>query len=121
MATVNLVQKKARMGHRDIIKFQILTHCFMNDIQLSSNELDCLTLLGAYGTHDLAEFCNVAVEENIFKTPQTVRNFLTKANKMQLVKKNGDNKKKISVSEGLQLQTEGNVLLDYKFVYATQE
>ena len=73
MAQANLVQKKVRMGHRDIIKYQLMTHCFMKDIQLSNNELDCLTLLGAYDEHELSEFCNIAVEEGIFKTSQTVR------------------------------------------------
>jgi hypothetical protein len=121
MAKANLVSKKARMGHRDIIKYQIITYCFMQDVQLSSNELDCLALLGAYKEHELSEFCNAAVEENIFKTPQTVRNFLTKACKLHLVEKEGGNKKKISLKQDLNIQVDGNIVLDYKIVYATQE
>ena len=88
----------------------------MNDIQLSSNELDCLTLLGAYGEHELSEFCNVAVEENIFKTSQTVRNFLTKASKLKMV-----DKKKISLIEKLGIQSKGNIILDFKIIYVTHE
>ena len=42
MAKANLVSKRVSMGHRDIIKYQLMTYCFMNDIQLSNNELDCL-------------------------------------------------------------------------------
>ena len=121
MAQANLVQKKVKMGHRDIIKYQLMTHCFMNDIQLSNNELDCLTLLGALQESELSEFCNVAVTEKIFKTSQTVRNFLTKAAKIKLVEKEGTNKKKIYLSEDLKIQTTGNIVLDFKIVYVTQE
>ena len=121
MAQANLVTKKVRMGHRDVIKYQLMTYCFINDLQLSSNELSCLTLLGAYGECDLSDFCNSAVEEKIFKTPQTVRNFLTKASKMSLVRKNGSSKKTINLNDDLKVQTAGNIILDYKMVYVAQE
>ena len=122
MAKANLVQKKVRMNQRDIIKYQLITHCFMNDIRLSNNELDCLTLLGAFYETELAEFCNLAVQEKIFKTPQTVRNFLTKAErKMNLIYKNGNNKKKIGLNTNLNIQTQGNIVLDFKVFYVTQE
>jgi hypothetical protein len=121
MAQANLVTKKVRMGHRDIIKYQLVTYCFVHDIQLSNNELNCLTLLGAYGEHELSEFCNSAVEEKIFKTSQTVRNFLTKASKLKLVRKDGTNKKSISLAGELKIQTSGNIVLDYKLIYVTEE
>lgn len=121
MAKANLVQKKVRMDHRDIVKYQLLTHCFMKDIQLSNNELDCLTLLGVFGDFELTDFCNVAVEEKIFKTAQTVRNFLTKAQKLKLVYKQGANKKRVSLVKDLDIQTKGNIVLDFKIFYVTQE
>jgi hypothetical protein len=121
MAQANLVSKRVRMGHRDIIKYQLITHCFMNDIQLSNNELDCLTLLGAFGEFELSEFCNAAVTEKIFKTSQTVRNFLTKASKIKIVKKEGTNKKKIFLNDDLKVQTTGNIVLDFKIAYVTQK
>lgn len=122
MAKANLVQKKVRMGQRDIIKYQLITYCFMNDIRLSNNELDCLTLLGVFVESELAEFCNLAVEEKIFKTPQTVRNFLTKAErKMNLIYKDGTNKKKIGLHDDLKIQTQGNIVLDFKIFHVTQE
>jgi len=122
MAQANLVSKKVRMGHRDIIKYQLVTHCFIttsNSLAMS-NELDCLALLGAYGEHELSEFCNIAVDEKIFKTAQTVRNFMTKAGKVNLVNKDRTNKKRISLREELKIQTEGNIVLDFKVVYVTE-
>ena len=121
MAQANLVQKKVIMGHRDIIKYQLLTYCFMNDIQLSNNEFDCLTLLGAFGDFELSDFCNAAVEEKIFKTSQSVRKFLTKAANLKMVDKEGSNKKKISLNNSLNVQTNGNIVLDFKIVYVTEK
>jgi hypothetical protein len=121
MAEANLVTKKVMMGYNDIIKYQIMTYCFINKIQLSNNEMNCLALLGAYGECELSEFCNSTVSENIFKTAQTVRNFLTKACKLKLVTKLGTNKKKIHLVEDLKIQTEGNIILDFKIFYVTKK
>lgn len=122
MAKVNLVEKKVQMAHRDIIKYQLLTYCFINSVPISDSELNCLTLLGASGECELADFCNSAVDENIFKTSQTVRNFLTKAEKAKLVIKNGTSRKKILLDPKLKVQTVGTIVLDFKIVYiATEE
>ena len=116
----NLVKKKVVVQHRDIIKYQLLTHCFVENIRISTNELDCLSLLGLYDECGLSEFCNIAVEENIFKNPQTVRNFLTKAQKTKLIIKTGTNKKKIFLNKDLKIQTKGNIILNYTFIYVAE-
>ena len=122
MAKVTVVNKKIRfVKHVDIVKFQILTHCYINKITLSNSELDCLTLLTLSGKQGLSEFCNVVVDEKIFKTSQTVRNFLTKAVSLSLVIKEGSIKKTITVNSNLQIQMNGNLLLNYTFAYVAQE
>jgi hypothetical protein len=45
MALVNQVQKRVKMPKWDIVKFQILTHCYVNHITMSDSDLNCLTLL----------------------------------------------------------------------------
>ena len=40
MAIVNKVEKKVKMSKDEIIKYQILTHCFLNNIQISKSDLD---------------------------------------------------------------------------------
>lgn len=122
MAKVTVVNKKIRfVKHEDIVKFQILTHCYINKITLSNSELDCLTLLSISGKQELSEFCNIVVDEKIFKTSQTVRNFLTKAVTLNLVIKEGTIKKTIVVNSDLQIQINGNLLLNYTFAYVSQE
>jgi hypothetical protein len=56
------------------------------------------------------------VIKKIFSSTQSVRNCLTKAEKKGLIKKEGKNKKRISISSDLKLHAQGNILLDYKFL-----
>lgn len=122
MAKVNLVEKRMQMPYKAIIKYQLITTCFISGIQLSDSELNCLTLLGICGECELADFCTSAVEDEIFKTSQTVRNFLTKAEKRNFIVKSGSSRKKILLNPELKIQTRGNILLDYKFAHiVTQE
>jgi hypothetical protein len=116
MAVVNKVNKKVKMSKDDIIKYQILTHCFLNNIQISSADLNCLCELCKMGTKELTLFCEDISKKEIFKSPQSCRNALTKAEKKKLIIKNGSNKKTISINSDLNIQTEGIIFLDYKLV-----
>jgi hypothetical protein len=124
MALVNQVQKRVRMPKWEIVKFQILTHCYINKIAMSESDFDCLTLLSFNQPIELTHFCYDASadEEWIFKSPQTVRNSINKAEKNGLVVKDQKNKKIISLNPDLKIQVEGSILLDYKFLaHDTQE
>ena len=118
MALVNQVQKKVKMPKWDVVKFQILTHCYINRITMSESDLNCLTLLSFNEPVELTNFCYDASseEEWIFKSPQTVRNCINKAEKNGLVIKDDTNKKIIKLNPNLKIQTEGVILLDYKFL-----
>jgi len=109
------------MSKWDVVKFQILTHCYINRIAMSESDLNCLTLLSFNQPIGLNDFCYDASSEEswIFKSPQTVRNSINKAEKNKLVIKNN---KQISLNPELKVQIEGTLLLDYKFLgYDTQE
>jgi len=118
MALVNQVQKRAVMPKWEIVKFQILSHCYINHIAVSDSDLNCLTLLSMSGPIELTHFCYDASSEEqmIFKSPQTVRNAVNKAMKTMLVIKDDVDKKLIRLNPTLQVQTEGDILLDYKFL-----
>jgi hypothetical protein len=118
MALVNQVQKRIRMPKWDVVKFQILTHCYINRITVSESDLNCLTLLSFNQPIELTHFCYDASSEEdwIFKSPQTVRNCINKAEKSGLVIKDINNKKQILLNPNLQIQTEGTLLLDYKIL-----
>ena len=116
MAIVNKVNKKVKMSRDDVIKYQILTHCFLNDIQISNSDLECLCELSKCGTKELTLFCEDISKKEIFKSAQSCRNALTKAEKKKLIIKNGSNKKTISINTDMNIQTEGTILLDYKIL-----
>jgi len=117
MALVNQVQKRVVMSIQDIIKFQILTHCYLNRITVSNSDIECLTLLSLIEPIELTHFCYDASEEhNIFKSSQTVRNSINKCEKHNLIIKDPNNKKLISINPDMKIQTKGDILLDYKFL-----
>ena len=118
MALVNQVQKRVKMLKWDVVKFQILTHCYINRIAMSESDLNCLTLLSFNQPIELTSFCYDASadDEAIFKSPQTVRNCINKAEKNALVVKDASNKKLILINPDIKLQTQGTILLDYKFL-----
>jgi hypothetical protein len=118
MALVNQVQKRVKMPKWDVVKFQILTHCYINRITMSESDLNCLTLLSFNEPIELTNFClDASAEEDwIFKSPQTVRNCINKAEKNNLVIKDTGNKKLIMLNPNLMIQTKGSILLDYKFL-----
>lgn len=128
---VNKVEKRGYMQRFGIVKFQIAIYCHLNDINISESDLECLTLLAINGETELTNFCNAACKEDnrdrnpkvvitreIFSSPQSVRNCINKAeNKNLIIKsKSGKSKKTISLSEKLELQTEGNILIDIKLL-----
>lgn len=114
---LQVVEKRAKVTQWDIIKFQLIAHCYLNEITLSDGELGCLTLLSISGEMDLTEFCNEAAIRKIFKTTQTVRNCITKMEKLGFIKKEGKSKKKIFINPELNIKSDGNLLLDIKFAY----
>jgi hypothetical protein len=118
MALVNQVQKRVKMPKWDIVKFQILTHCYINRITMSESDLDCLTLLSFNQPIELSNFClDASAEEDwIFKSPQTVRNSINKSEKNGLIVKDPNNKKLIMLNPDIKVQTGGTILLDYKFL-----
>lgn len=133
-----LVEKRMLVDSKiDIVRYQLLTHCFMNRIPISETDLQCLTLLGVAGEQDLSTFCNhpeISDElirqkkgkdwyksqgkQGLYASAQTVRNVLSKYVKKNLVSKEGVGKrKKIKLNSDLEIICNGGVILDYKMAY----
>jgi hypothetical protein len=122
MALVNQVDKRVKMNKWDIVKYQILTYCYINSIFISEADLNCLTYLALEGSQELTSFCNKVYAKKIFSSIQSARNSLTKAEKKNLIKKEGKNRKKIYINPELKIYSQGNILLDFKFLSVeTQE
>ena len=65
---------------------------------------------------EMTKFCNYTVDQDIFKSSQSARNAITKAEKKNLLVKKGNNKKTISLNPDINVQSSGIVLLDYKIL-----
>ena len=114
MAEVTKITKKIRTSLDKTLKYQILTYCFFNNIQVSTADLDCLGLLASLGEHELTDFCKIAVDNQVFKSAQSARNAVNKAAKKGLITKNGKSKKSILLSQKIKIENKGVVLLDFK-------
>ena len=129
MAVLNTFQKRGPMDLWSIVRLQAMIHCHTEGVSISEADLDCITLLAINGKVELTAFCNSAclddereIDEQldtvkeIFKTPQSVRNAISKLSLMGLVIKEGRSRKKVSVDPALSLQTSGNILVEIKYV-----
>tara|TARA_R110002020_G_scaffold467934_1_gene691846 strand:- start:76 stop:450 length:375 start_codon:yes stop_codon:yes gene_type:complete len=116
MAIVNKVDKKVQTSKDEVIKYQILTYCFFNNIQISNSDLECLAELAKQDGKELTNFCNKISKMGIFKSSQSCRNAIAKAEKKNLIVKKGSNKKTISLNDNINIQTEGVIFLDYKIL-----
>ena len=116
MAIVQKVDLKLKVNIDESIKYQILTYCFFNDILVTNSDLKFLCELSKTPHIELTKFCVQLVNMNIFKSPQSARNAISKAEKKGLLSKKGNNKKTITIESSINIQTEGLVLLDYKIL-----
>jgi len=116
MALVNKVDIKMKVDIDKTIQYQIMTYCFFNNIFISNSDMKFLAELSKYENVELTKFCLKLVEGDIFKSPQSARNAITKAEKKNLLNKSGNNKKTISLNKDINVQTSGLVLLDYKIL-----
>ena len=122
MAIVNQVRKNVKMDLWSIVKFQLAVHSHLKALNVSDLDLNCLTFLALSGETELTEFCENATKNKIFSSAQSVRNAVTKAEKKNLLKKNGKNRKTIELNPELNIQIAGNILLEYKILRVdTQE
>ena len=95
-----------------------MLHCELNKINISEADTNALVQLIKLGETELSSFCiEASSDPRMFKSPQSVRNFVSKAERQKLIVKNGSSKKKIQVNPELGIITNiDNILLDYKLL-----
>lgn len=129
MAVVNQVKRSGHMDLWDIVMMQINIYCHINKISVSILEIECMALLAVNKESELTSFCNAACHEDernndhdldyereIFKSPQSVRNAINKLESLDLIHKIGSSKKKVLVNPLLEVQSEGNIFVEMKFL-----
>ncbi len=117
MAEIEVIKwnKALTMNKAEIIRFQLMVHCYVQKIpNISPALLDCLTMLGQQGSTGLISFCEMLTERGVFMSIQSSRNAIARLQERKLIVKEGKNKKKISLNPDLMIQNSGNVLVDIK-------
>lgn len=122
----NKVNKAEAMGLFEIIKFQIMTHCFLKNIRLNETELNCLAYLGTScarkkdGKIRQIDFCRVVEGIGIFGSLAAAVNCLQKIEHTKLFLKSQGGKKMLWLNPELNIVTTGNIFLEYKFVHVNE-
>lgn len=112
---VQLKTNKVELSLYDIIRYQLMDYCFHNKIRISPAQLDCLGLLGLQGPINISDFCqNVVDDENIFGNTQTVRNYILKCVKENIILRSGNGNKLIQIHPDLGIIYEGNIVIEQK-------
>lgn len=115
--SVNLIEKRARMSREDIIRYQLMTYCFFKPIEIISSELDCLVWLSIIGQTELNKFCEFMTTKGIYGSAQSTRNCINRLANKNLITKVGKNRIIIYLDKDIDITSNGNILLDYKFAY----
>ena len=88
MAKLTIVDKKAQVSVWSILKLQIMIHCELNGINISEADSNALVHLIKLGETELSFFCiEASSDARMFKSAQSVRNFVSKAEKQKLIVK----------------------------------
>jgi len=127
---IDRITRKVRLESRvDSIRYQLVTELvFLRRMSIIESDLTYLVYLGMWGPLSLKDFCYKMVVhhygESVTEDPdkymvrvQTVRNRINFLEKKRLVNKEGKGKKLIMLSPGIPIKTDGNVLLEYNFLY----
>lgn len=122
---VKKIQKKIKMTHYELVKYQLITELlFFKKETVIPSDIELLTLLTICGTIELSKFCNLAVRklykvermEEFAIRSQNIRNRLVKLEKRGLVRKINSSRKLIQLSSELEIISKGNILLEYNFI-----
>lgn len=127
---INKVTRKIRLDSaHTAIKYQLITELvFLRKQTMIDSDLTYLALLIEWGPMPLKQFCNSVVIHlfgiesmtDVEKHPvrvQNVRNRLGALEKRGLVIKDGKGKKMISFAPSIKVESIGNILLEYNFLY----
>lgn len=112
----NKLSKIIEIDRLKNVSYQLITHFFTENINVSNAGITILALLAIGGKQPLKEFCRNIHTKGIYSSEQSVRNILDDFEDMNLIIKEGKKSKQIGINPNIKLITEGNILLDFKIL-----
>lgn len=115
---VNTWKRVAKMSLEEIVGLQLLVHCYLNSIRLSTVKNTVLCLLATKGKVDLGLFCRELADMELFTSEQGARNAISELQEMGLITKVAVNgrKKAVSVADSVGIVNTLPVMLDVKAI-----
>jgi hypothetical protein len=122
---VKKINKKLRLSTTDIVRYQLLTEIlFFKNEYLIPSDLEILTLLVMWGPIELGGFCASAAKviypkslpEELSTRAQNIRNRIVKLEKRNIIIKSKTGRKVIVLNPDIDIQSKGNILLDYNYL-----
>jgi len=113
---VTRVNKKTKFTVREGLEFQLLTYCFIKNLNISIADRKALVELIIYGPTPLKDFCTHITDLVIFKSTQSTRNALSKLERMGFIYKTGKSRKEIVLHPDCGVVNKPAVLLDFQFL-----
>lgn len=122
---VKKVNKKLRLSTPDIVRYQLITEVsFFRKEFLIPSDLEILTLLVMWGPIELGGFCAAAAKviyseslpEELSTRAQNIRNRIVKLEKRKIIIKSKTGRKVIVLNPDIDIQSKGNILLDYNYL-----
>lgn len=110
------IRKTVEMNKREIVEYQLVHYCTVNDIQLNHTEIKLLALLGELGKIRLVDFGKKAVARQILSSVQAVNTAIQKLYRTKLYVKEGIGKKLIYLNPDLQIHADGNIILQITLI-----
>lgn len=129
---VKKIHKKLRMTPYELVKFQLITELiFFRKENIIPSDIEILTLLAMCGQVEIGRFCNFATKK-LYKSiemeefairSQNIRNRLIKLEKRGFITRVvlSTTRKGIELSKSIEIQSKGNLLLEYNFLALKDE
>lgn len=111
-----MVQTKVWMNTLEVVEWQIMHYCFVQDVPINRTELKLLALLGAISDPAnkvrVTAFCEKAVDKKILMSTQAVNTAMHKLYRTGLFIKEGGGKKFIYLNPKLNILSKGNFVIN---------
>lgn len=114
---VNTWHREEKMNREQIVRFQVLVYCHIENIILKRDDLNYLTVLAINNGIRLSEYCDILVGRGWFTTQASARNTVDDLEYRGLLNKQGANRKTLHIKPEIKVQTQGNILMEVKCLY----
>lgn len=104
------------MTMEQIIRFQVVSYCCIENIKLTKGETEALIWLGINAPIAQAQYCKMLSAVGLFSTPLSARNTVGDLHSKGLIVKEGKVRKMLTVHPQIGIVNKGVVMVDIKCI-----